>query len=193
MLLKCCIPSLPANLENSQDWKRSDFIPIWKKSNGKECSDYHAIVLITHACKEMLKILQARLEQTWAKSIQMYKLALEKAEEPEIKLPTSVIPGKKNNNKHLLLLHWLCKSLWLCGWKIGVRKCLVMMAALKGSIGKNNIASLSMTDREWKQPNIYPTEQWVSKCVISIKGNIIVSFNETEFWFWHMNNMDEPW
>ena len=69
----------------------------------------------------------------------------------------------------------------VCGWKIGVRKCLVMMAALKGSIGKNNIASLSMTDREWKQPNIYPTEQWVSKCAISIKGNIIVSFNETEF------------
>ena len=90
---------MPANLENSQDWKRSDFIPMWKKSNGKECSDYHAIVLITHACKEMLKILQARLEQTWAKSFQMYKLALERAEEPEIKLPTSVIPEKQNKTK----------------------------------------------------------------------------------------------
>lgn len=55
-----------------------------------------------------------------------------------------------------------------------------MTAALKGSIDKNNIASLSMTDKEEKQPNIYPTEQWVSKCVISIKGNIIVPFNETE-------------
>ena len=45
--------------------------------------------------KEMLKILQARLQQTWGKSFQMYKLALERAEEPEIKLPTSVIPEKK--------------------------------------------------------------------------------------------------
>ena len=46
-----------------QDWKRSVFIPIPKKSNGKECSNYHTIVLISHANKVILKILQARLEQ----------------------------------------------------------------------------------------------------------------------------------
>ena len=46
-----------------QDWKRSVFIPIPKKSNGKECSNYHIIVLISHASKVILKILQARLEQ----------------------------------------------------------------------------------------------------------------------------------
>ena len=45
-----------------QDWKRSVFIPIPKKSNAKECSNYHTIVLISHASKVMLKILQARLE-----------------------------------------------------------------------------------------------------------------------------------
>ena len=46
-----------------QDWKRSVFIPIPKKDNAKECSDYHTIVLISHASKVMLKILQARLQQ----------------------------------------------------------------------------------------------------------------------------------
>ena len=45
-----------------QDWKRSAFIPIPKKSNAKECSNYHTIVLISHARKVMLKILQARLQ-----------------------------------------------------------------------------------------------------------------------------------
>ena len=46
-----------------QDWKRSVFIAIPKKSNAKECSNYHTIALISHASKIMLKILQARLEQ----------------------------------------------------------------------------------------------------------------------------------
>ena len=46
-----------------QDWKRSVFIPIPKKSNAKECSNYCTIVLISHASKVMLKILQARLQQ----------------------------------------------------------------------------------------------------------------------------------
>ena len=47
----------------AQDWKRSVFIPIPKKGNAKECSDYHTIALISHATKVMLKILQARLQQ----------------------------------------------------------------------------------------------------------------------------------
>ena len=46
-----------------QDWKRSVFTPIPKKGNGKECSNYHTISLISHASKEMLKIFQARLQQ----------------------------------------------------------------------------------------------------------------------------------
>ena len=57
---------MPANLENSAvatDWKRSVFIPIPKKGNAKECSNYHTIALISHASKEMLKIPQARLQQ----------------------------------------------------------------------------------------------------------------------------------
>ena len=46
-----------------QDWKRSIFIPIPKKGNAKECSYYQTVILISHASKVMLKILQARLQQ----------------------------------------------------------------------------------------------------------------------------------
>ena len=46
-----------------QDWKMSVFIPIPKKGNAKECSNYHTIALISHASKVMLKILQTRLQQ----------------------------------------------------------------------------------------------------------------------------------
>ena len=46
-----------------QDWKKSVFIPIPKKGNAKECSNYNTVALISHASKVMLKILQARLQQ----------------------------------------------------------------------------------------------------------------------------------
>ena len=46
-----------------QDWKRSVFIPITKKGNAKECSNYHTIAFISHASKVMLKILHTRLQQ----------------------------------------------------------------------------------------------------------------------------------
>ena len=49
--------------QQPQDWKRSVFIPIPKKGNGKECSKYLSIALISHASKVMLKILQAWLQQ----------------------------------------------------------------------------------------------------------------------------------
>ena len=73
----------------SQDWKRSVFIPIPKKGNAKECSNYRTIALISHASKVMLKILQARLQQYLNCELPVFKLVLEKTEEPEIKLPTS--------------------------------------------------------------------------------------------------------
>ena len=52
-----------AGLETEQDWKMSVFIPIPKKGNTKECSNYHTIALISHASKVKLKILQAKLQQ----------------------------------------------------------------------------------------------------------------------------------
>ena len=58
---------MPANLENSAvatgNWKRSVFIPIPKKGNAKEFSNYYTVVLISHASKVILKILQARFQQ----------------------------------------------------------------------------------------------------------------------------------
>ena len=77
-----------------QNWKRSVFIPIPRMGNAKECSSYHTIVLISHASKVMLKILQVRLQQYF----QMYKLDLEKAEESEITLPISAGSQKKQEN-----------------------------------------------------------------------------------------------
>ena len=81
-----------------QDWKRSVFIPIPKKDNVKECSKYHTVVLISHASKVMLKILQARLQLYMNGNFQMFKLVLEKAEEPEIKSPTSTGSSKKQES-----------------------------------------------------------------------------------------------
>ena len=98
---------MPANLENQQwpqDWKRSVFIPIPKKGNAKECSNYHTLALISHARKIMLKILQARLQQYMnqelrdAENFQMFKLRFRKGRGTEIKLPTSVGSLKTQEN-----------------------------------------------------------------------------------------------
>ena len=81
-----------------RDWKMSVFIPIPKKGSAKEFSNYRTIALISHASKVMLKILQVRLPQYVNEKFQMFKLDLEKAEEPEIKLPTSIGSSKKQEN-----------------------------------------------------------------------------------------------
>ena len=73
-----------------QDWKRSVFIPIPKKGNAKECSNYHTIVYISYASKVMLKILQARLQQYMSQELPDSQAGFRKGREPEIKLPTSV-------------------------------------------------------------------------------------------------------
>ena len=100
-----------------RDWKRSVFIPIPKKGNAKECTNYLRIALISHTSKVMLKISQPGFNSMLTMNFQMFKLDLEKAEEPEIKLPTSSGSSKKqeSSKKHLFLLYWLCQSLWLCG------------------------------------------------------------------------------
>ena len=81
---------MPANLENSAvatGLERSVFIPIPKKGNAKECSNYRTIALISHGSKVMLKILKPGFTSMWTESFQMFNLDSEKAEEPEIKLP----------------------------------------------------------------------------------------------------------
>ena len=84
---------MPVTLENSavpQDWKRSVFIPIPKKGNAKECSNYCTIARISHASKVMLKIFPVRLQQYMKCELPDVQAGLEKAEKPEIKLSTSV-------------------------------------------------------------------------------------------------------
>ena len=80
-----------------QNWKRSVFIPIPKKGNVKECSDYRTIAFISHASK-CSKFFKPGLSNTWTVNLQMFKLVLEKAEEPEIKLPTSSASSKKQES-----------------------------------------------------------------------------------------------
>ena len=102
---------MPANLKNSAvatGLEKSVFIPIPKKGNAKESSNYRTIALISHAHKVMLKTLQARLQQYMNHELPDVKLDFEKAEEPEIKLPTSAGSSKKQESsrkKHLLLLY----------------------------------------------------------------------------------------
>ena len=81
-----------------QDWKRSVFIPTPKKGNAKECSKYRTIALIWHASKVMLKILQARLQQYMNHELPDVQAGFRKAEEPEIKLPTSTGSWKKQES-----------------------------------------------------------------------------------------------
>ena len=73
----------------------SVFILIPKKGNAKECSNNHIIALISHANKVMLKILQARLQQYMNRELPDVQAGFRKAEEPEIKLPTSTGSKKK--------------------------------------------------------------------------------------------------
>ena len=95
----CCVSAalnMPANLENSAVPTGLEKVSF--HSNPKECSNYHTIALISHASKVMLKILQARLQQYVNVNFQMFKLVLEKAEEPQIKLPTSAGSWKKQES-----------------------------------------------------------------------------------------------
>ena len=75
--------------QRPQDWKRSVFIPIPKKGNAKERSNYCTIALISHTSKVILKILQARLQQYANCEPPNVQAVLEKVVEPKIKLSTS--------------------------------------------------------------------------------------------------------
>ena len=73
MLWKCCTQrqQIWKTQQWPQDWKMSVFIPVPKKVNAKECSNYHTVTLISHASKVMLKILQARLQQYVNRELQV--------------------------------------------------------------------------------------------------------------------------
>ena len=77
------------------------------KYNAKECSNYHTIVVTSHASEVMLKILQARLQQYVNYELPHVQAGFEKTEEPEIKLPISagLSKSKRVPEKHLFLLY----------------------------------------------------------------------------------------
>ena len=72
-----------------QDWKRSVFIPIPKKGNVRECSNYRTIVLISHTSQVMLKILQVKRQQYVNLELPDAQAGFRKGKEPDIKLPIS--------------------------------------------------------------------------------------------------------
>ena len=81
--------------QRPQDWKRSVFIPIPKKGNAKECSNYHTTALISHASKVMLKILQARFQQYVNREHPDVQAGFRKGRGTRVKLPTSAGSSKK--------------------------------------------------------------------------------------------------
>ena len=110
---------MPANLENSAVAtgleEATVFTPIPKKGNAKECANYCTTAHISHASKVMLKILQARLQQ--------YVNCELKAEEPEIKLPTSAGSSNKQGSSRktstfALLTTPKPLTVWITNWKI---------------------------------------------------------------------------
>ena len=93
-----------------QDWKRSVFIPISKKSNAKECSNYRTIALISHTSKVMLKILQVRLQQYVNCKLPDVQASFRKGRGTRDKIANIGWDHRKTkkNLETLLLLHLLC-------------------------------------------------------------------------------------
>ena len=105
-----------------QDWKRSVFIPIPKKSNAKECSNYCTIALIAHASKVMLKIIQARLQQYMNRELPDVQAGFRKDRGTRDQLASiSWITEKAREfqKNHLLLLYWWHQSLCVDTKKCG--------------------------------------------------------------------------
>ena len=119
MLWKCCTQicqQIWKTQQWPQDWKRSVFIPIPKKGNAKECSNYCTVVLISHASKVMLKILQARLQQYVNRERPDVQAGFRKGRGTRDQIANIrwVTEKARVPERHLFLLYWLCQSLWLC-------------------------------------------------------------------------------
>ena len=101
-----------------RDWKRSVFIPIPKKGNAKECTNYRTIALISHGSKVMLKILQARLQQYMNHELPDVQAGFRKGRGTTDQIANIhwiMEKAREFLKKHLFVLYWLCQSLWLCG------------------------------------------------------------------------------
>ena len=97
--------------------RQSVCIPIPKKGNAKACSHYRTIALILHASKAMLKILQARLQQYVNHELPDVQVGFTKGRGTRGQIANIrwiIEKAREFKKKHLLLLYWLCQSLWLC-------------------------------------------------------------------------------
>ena len=89
------MPAIWKTQQWPQDWKRSVFIPIPKKNNAKECSNYLTVALISHASKVMLKILQTRLQQYVTHELPDVQAGLRKGRGTRDQMAKSVALSKK--------------------------------------------------------------------------------------------------
>ena len=97
-----------------QEWKRSVFIPIPKKGDAKECSNYCTIALISHASKVMLKILQDRLQQCMNRELFSVEAGFRKGRgtrDQIVNICWIIEKVREFQKKNLLLLYRLCQSL----------------------------------------------------------------------------------
>ena len=127
----CCESAalnMPANLENSAvatGLENVSFIPILKKANAKEYSNYHTIALISHISKVILKILQARLQQYMNREVPDVQAGFRKGRGTRDQIASIcwiIKKSKRVPEKHLFLLYWLCQTFDCVGpnklWKI---------------------------------------------------------------------------
>ena len=94
--------------QQPQDWKRSVFILVPKKGNAKECSNYRAIVLISHTSKVMLKILQARVQQYMNRELPDVQAGFRKGRGTRDQISNIfwiIEKAREFQKKHLFLLH----------------------------------------------------------------------------------------
>ena len=124
------------------------------------------------------KSFKLGFSSTWTQNFQMYKLDLEKAEEPEIKLPTSAGSHKKqgNSKNNLLMLHWLCKSLWRVQFSRSVvsdslQPHGVQHARLPCPSPTPGAYSNSCLSRQWCHPNISSSLIPFSSCLQSFPAS----------------------
>ena len=120
------MPAIWKTQQWPQDWKRSVFIPIPKKGNAKECSNYPTIALISQAWNKNSPSYASivNMKPTWTENFHMYKLDLQKAAEPETKLPTSTGSLKRQENSRKTSISTLLSiqkplTVWITtNWKI---------------------------------------------------------------------------
>ena len=117
MLQKCCTQYASKFGKLTEDWKRSIFIPIPKKGNAKECSNYSIIALISQATKIVLKMLQARLQQIhepWTSRCSSWLYKRQRNQRANCQHLLDYRKSKRVPEKHLFLLYWLYAKAFDC-------------------------------------------------------------------------------